>query len=229
MFTKDTATRRIMLACVAAVAIGATSQANAAYRDDRGRDGPEHMHFDDRFEHNHFYHERGYSVQGVPRGAYIIRYGGGAFLYHGGEWYRRDGGVSVVIAAPIGAYVPVLPPLYSTVWWSGVPYYYANDTYYAWVPQVSEYQVVMPPNGIESSGTTQAPVTDSIFIYPRNGQSADQQSTDRYECHRSAVDATGYDPTQAGGGVAVTEASSKRADYLRAQAACLDARGYSVK
>ena len=128
-----------------------------------------------------------------------------------------------------GAYVPVLPPLYSTVWWSGVPYYYANDTYYAWVPQVSEYQVVMPPSGIESSGTTQAPVTDSIFIYPRNGQSAEQQSTDRYECHRSAVDATGYDPTQIGGGVAVAVASSKRADYLRAQAACLDARGYSVK
>jgi len=79
MFTKDTATKRIMLACVAAVVICATSQANAAYRDDRGRDGPEHMHFDDRFEHNHFYHERGYSVQGVPRGAYTIRYGGGAF------------------------------------------------------------------------------------------------------------------------------------------------------
>ena len=98
MFTKDRPTRRIMLASVAAVVIGATSQANAAYRDDRGRDGPEHMHFDDRFEHNHFYHERGYSVQGVPRGAYTIRYGGGAFLYHGGEWYRRDGGVSVVIA-----------------------------------------------------------------------------------------------------------------------------------
>jgi hypothetical protein len=87
----------------------------------------------------------------------------------------------------------------------------------------------MPPTGIETGGTTQAPVTDSIFIYPRNGQSAQQQSTDRYECHRSAADATGYDPTQAGGGVAVAMASSKRADYLRAQAACLDARGYSVK
>ena len=115
MVTKDTATKRIMLACVAAVVIGVTSQANAAYRDERGRDGPEHMRFDDRFEHNHFYHEHGYSLQGVPRGAYTIHYGGGAFLYHGGEWYRRDGGVSVVIAAPIGAYVPVLPPLYSTV------------------------------------------------------------------------------------------------------------------
>src|SRR6185436_2730653 len=66
----------------------------------------------------------------ASRAALTIHYGGGAFFYHGGEWYRRDGGVSVVIAAPIGAYVPVLPPLYSTVWWSGVPYYYANDTYY---------------------------------------------------------------------------------------------------
>jgi hypothetical protein len=206
MFTKETVTKRITLACVAAVVIGTTSQVSAAYRDDLGRDGPAQMHFDDRFDHDHFYHEHGYSVPGVPRGAYTVHYGGGAFLYHGGEWYRRDGGVSVVIAAPIGAYVPVLPPLYSTVWWSGVPYYYANDTYYAWVPQADEYQVVMPPTGIETGGTTQAPVTDSIFIYPRNGQSAQQQSTDRYECHRSAADAT-----------------------LRAQAACLDARGYSVK
>ncbi len=228
MLEKYTAMKGIAVACVAAVVIGIASQANAARSDDRRHDDP-HMHLDNRFEHNHFYHEHGYTMPGVPRGAYTVRYGGGEFLYHGGEWYRRSGGASLVIAAPIGAYVPVLPPLYSTVWWSGVPYYYANDTYYAWVPQADQYQVVMPPAGIETSGSTQAPVTDSIFVYPRNGQSAEQQATDRYECHRSAADATGYDPTKAGGGVAVDVATGKRADYLRAQAACLDARGYSVK
>jgi hypothetical protein len=100
-----------------------------------------------------------------------------------------------------------------------VPYYYANDTYYAWVPEVNEYQVVMPPTGIESSGSTHAPVTDSLFAYPRNGQSVELQAKDRSECYRSAADATGYDSTK----------TSERADYLRAQAACLDARGYSVR
>lgn len=39
----------------------------------------------------------------------------------------------------------------------------------------------------------------------------------------------GYDPTVAGGGVSADVARNKRADYMRAQAACLDARGYSVK
>ena len=28
--------------------------------------------------------------------------------------------------------VQVLPPFYTTVWFGGLPYYYANDTYYAW-------------------------------------------------------------------------------------------------
>jgi hypothetical protein len=36
--------------------------------------------------------------------------------------------------------VPVLPPAYTTVWASGVPYYYANDTYYA--ATAGEYAVV---------------------------------------------------------------------------------------
>jgi len=43
MFTKDTVTKRITLACVAAVVIGTTSQVSAAYRDDLGRDGPAQM------------------------------------------------------------------------------------------------------------------------------------------------------------------------------------------
>ena len=81
------------------------------------------------------------AARGVPRGAYEIRHGGGSYFYHGGEWYRRRGGVSVVIGAPIGAFVPVLPPYYSTVWWGGVPYYYADDTYYTWDPDENEYDI----------------------------------------------------------------------------------------
>lgn len=187
------------------------------------------MHLDGRYEHNQYYHDRGEVVRVIPRGAYTVRYGGGAYLYHGGEWYRRNGRVAVVIAAPIGAFVPALPAFYSTVWWGGVPYYYADDTYYTWNGGANEYEVVRTPTGIESGGTTQAPPADSIFVYPKNGQSAEQQAQDRFECHRSAVAATGYDPTVSGGGVPADLARNKRADYMRAQAACLDARGYSVK
>jgi hypothetical protein len=191
---------------------------------------PSHaMHLDGRYAHNQYYHDRGEVVQVIPRGAHTVRYRGGVYLYHGGEWYRRNGRAAVVIAAPIGAFVPVLPAFYSTVWWSGVPYYYADDTYYSWNAGASEYEVVEPPAGIESGGTTQAPQADSIFVYPKNGQSAEQQGQDRFECHRSAVAATGYDPTESGGGVSADVAATKRSDYMRAQAACLDARGYSVK
>lgn len=203
-----------LLATIGIAALPATSQA---------------AHLDSRFAHNQYYRDRGEVVRVIPRGAYTVRYGGGAYLYHGGEWYRRNGRAAVVIAAPIGAFVPILPPFYSTVWWGGVPYYYADDTYYDWNAGAGEYEVVQPPEGIERGGTTQTPPADSIFVYPKNGQSAEQQAQDRFECHRSAVAATGYDPTVAGGGVPDDLARTKRADYMRAQAACLDARGYSVK
>lgn len=203
-----------LLATIGIAALPVTSQAT---------------HLDSRFAHNQYYHDRGEVVRVIPRGAYTVRYRGGAYLYHGGEWYRRNGRAAIVIAAPIGAFVPILPPFYSTVWWGGVPYYYADDTYYDWNAGVGEYEVVQPPEGIESGGTTQTPPPDSIFVYPKNGQSAEQQAQDRFECHRSAVAATGYDPTVAGGGVPGDVARTKRADYMRAQAACLDARGYSVK
>src|SRR5262245_15063003 len=139
MYTKgSTRTKRAMLACVAAVVAAVSSQANAERIVER-----EHEHFDARFEHDQFYHDRGYVVTGVPRGAYTLSYAGSALFYRGGEWYRPVRRVAVVVAAPIGAYVPVLPPVYSTVWWRGVPYYYANDTYYSWMPDANEYEVVM--------------------------------------------------------------------------------------
>jgi Glycine zipper len=38
---------------------------------------------------------------------------------------------------------------------------------------------------------------DDLYIYPSKGQSPEQQSRDRYECHRWAVQQTGVDPTSA--------------------------------
>ena len=61
-------------------------------------------------------------------------------------------------------------------------------------------------------------------VLRKNGQTEEQQATDKYECHKWAASQTGFDPTQAGG-----TAPNRRSDYLRAQAACLEGRGYSVK
>jgi hypothetical protein len=126
----------------------------------------------------------------------------------------------------VGLYVPVLPPFYTTVWYRGVPYYYADEVYYRYRADRREYEVSDPPP--ESEATTSATTTD-IFIYPKNGQSEEQQAKDRYECHSWAANQTGFDPTQPMGGVDESKAGAKRADYLRAQTACLEARGYSVK
>jgi hypothetical protein len=36
-----------------------------------------------------------------------------------------------------------------------------------------------------------------VFVYPANGQSAEQTDRDRYECHVWAVEQTGVDPSRA--------------------------------
>jgi hypothetical protein len=209
------------------------SAADAAFAQQHGGSersgGGQHQHVDNRFSHNHSYFDRGYAMHEGPRSGYALDHGREHYWYDRGEWYRRGGPDWVVVGAPVGAFVSVLPPFYTTVWYSGVPYYYANDTYYSWNGGNQEYEVVAPPAGIDSGGTTQTPPSDGIFVYPKNGQSSEQQARDRYECHHSAVEQTGYDATQAGGGVTPEVAAGKRTDYFRAQAACLDARGYSVR
>ena len=65
--------------------------------------------------------------------------------------------------------------------------------------------------------------------YPQNGTSYSQQARDQYECDIAAVKQTGFDPTQAGGGVAPDQTVTKGEDYKRAMRACLEGRGYSVR
>jgi hypothetical protein len=125
----------------------------------------------------------------------------------------------------LGLYFASLPLYYSTVWWDGVPYYYADNTYYRWNGTVNQYETVSPPPGLQSQGGPQNQASSDLIAYPKNGQSQDQQGKDKFECHRWAVSETGFDPTQPGGGAA----PGRRSDYLRAQAACLEGRGYTVK
>ena len=40
-----------------------------------------------------------------------------------------------------------------------------------------------------------ASLGQNLYIYPSRGQSPEQQSRDRYECHTWAVQQTGFDPT----------------------------------
>ncbi len=168
---------------------------------------------------------RGAAAGSVPHGAYEVHHGGGRYWYHGGNWYGHRGTGWAVVAPPWGVFVPVLPGFYSTLWFGGMPYYYANDVYYVWRVERNAYEVVPPPEEAQTSSSA-APV--DLFIYPRNGQTDAQQSEDRYQCHRWANEQTHFDPTRPAGGIE-GNVEAARADYFRAMTACLEGRGYTVK
>jgi hypothetical protein len=186
--------------------------------------------FDNRFHHDRYYPARGVAVRELPQAAQSIRFHETPYYFHGGTWYRPSRGVGFrVIAPPIGVLVPFLPSYYTTVWLGGMPYYYANDVYYQWLPDQREYIVATPPPEAGLSTEPPGAPTDEPFIYPRNGQSAQQQATDRYECHAWAAQQTQYDPTQPAGSLASDQVADKRGGYFRAMTACLESRGYSAK
>ncbi|MBV8402565.1 MAG: hypothetical protein JO203_00080 [Gammaproteobacteria bacterium] len=236
--------RRVVVS-VCAVTAAVTAIAQAPTAGAPATHGGEHQHLDSRFGHNRYYYDRGYAVHSPPDGGLANLHGpdGQRYYFHGADWYRWKGswdqswhwqrwwhGGWVVSAAPAGVFVPLLPPAYTMVWWGRTPYYYANDTYYVWDAARNEYQVVAPPPGLEAAGTTPAPVTpgasDQLFADPTKGQPPDQQARDRTECNQWSVSESGYDPTAPN---AAAQSHDKRDAYFRAQAACLDARGYAVK
>ena len=81
----------------------------------------------------------------------------------------------------------------------------------------------------QSPAPPQGQAAGGISIYPKNGQSPQQQASDRYACHSWAKNQTGFDPTRPGGGVAQNEEASRRSEYRRAISACLEGRGYTVQ
>src|ERR1039458_856732 len=145
------------------------------------------------------------------------------FRSHGGYWPRAYYGYGYAW------FLPVLPIAYATYWYGGIPYYYANDVYYNWNQDYQGYTATDPPPVADPSGAAAgaAPATGAsgtadpasqsgqIFMYPMNGQSAEQQSIDRRECQQWAAQQTG----QGGAG---------GSDYQRAMMACIEGRGYSA-
>jgi hypothetical protein len=194
---------------------------------------------DNRYNHGHYYPPRGQVVRTLPAGYRAYAFGGSRFYFNAGVWYAPGPYGFVVTRPPFGLFVTVLPPFYSTLWFGGVPYYYADDVYYQWRPDMSGYVVAAPPPGADQPAGDAPPVAtppgspgaqgDDFFVYPRSGQTAEQQAADRYECHSWSKAQTGFDPTQPGGAVPGNQTAATRDQYQRALTACLEARGYSVK
>jgi hypothetical protein len=186
---------------------------------------------DSRYNHGHYYPAYGTPFHSLPGGYRPYYYHGSPYYFSAGVWYAPGPGGFLVVRPPFGLVVTVLPPYYSTVWIAGSPYYYADNVYYSWDPAQNGYVVVSPPDGADQpeAAPAQASVASSdLIVYPKNGQTTDQQAADRYECHSWAKGQTGFDPTQAGGGVPGGNVDQARANYNRAMSACLQARGYQV-
>jgi hypothetical protein len=86
-----------------------------------------------------------------------------------------------------------------------------------------------PANVVQLRGTLQAGPDGDWIVEPLNGVSYSQLATDRYQCDIWAVGQTGFDPSEDDGGVPPEAVPAKRADYLRAEAVCFQARGYIVR
>jgi len=198
----------------------------------RGTATQQKRFMDSRYQHNRSYPIRGQSVRSLPGDRRAVMHDHSRYYSSHGVWYRSHGGRYAVVAPPFGLFVPFLPFAYTTIWMSGIPYYYANETYYTETP--GGYVVVEPPQGevSETPPDTQQSTESTenkMFIYPRKGQSEEQQANDRYECHTWAVGQTNYDPTIIPSGISADQIMQKRTDYQRAMASCLDSRGYTAK
>lgn len=181
-----------------------------------------------------------YGVGGVYGGHPAYGYPGGGFshgystgVYWGGGYWRGGYWPRAYYGLGFSWFLPVLPLAYATYWYDGMPYYYANDVYYTWNPDYSGYTATDPPPVADESGSASADgaaqgsadapqpaampmdagAAAQIFMYPKNGQSEQQQSVDKRECQQWAMGQAG---TQNPG------------DYRRAMMACVEGRGYSA-
>jgi hypothetical protein len=182
---------------------------------------------DSRYNHGRYYPPAGTVRTSLPDGYRPYYRGGNRYYFSGGIWYAPRGAGFVVIAPPPGLVISVLPPYYSTVWFGGVPYYYADNVYYSWQPDQNGYAVVDPPPNADAPSPPPDSAQNDLMIYPKNGQTKEQQAADQFECNNWAKGQTGFDPTQPGGGVS-GNADAARSSYDRAMSACLQGRGYQV-
>ncbi len=155
-------------------------------------------------------------------------YGGG----FGGGWYRGGYGPWGYWGGwGLGLSVPFLPLGYSTYYWGGLPYYYADDALYSWDADTGEYITVAPPDGSPDvappNSSAATATTVDLYAYPKAGQSEEQQARDKDDCRKWAGAQNGGESSQTPSDSAAVD--SAHASYVRAEAACLEARNYSVK
>ena len=175
--------------------------------------------------HGRAYPAPGWGVRTLPPYARHVPWRGVNYGYYGGVWYAPGAYGYVVARPPFGIVVYDLPVWRTLVMAGGLGYYYANGAYYRERVE-GGYEVVPAP--VATGGDAGVAPSSRVFVYPRNAQTAEQQASDEYDCHRWAVAQSAFDPTERATGQASADLSG-RDDYQRARAACLEGRGYTVR
>ncbi|UBM25940.1 hypothetical protein K8374_02735 [Pseudomonas sp. p1(2021b)] len=152
-----------------------------------------------------------------------VPYQGQDYFYSGGYWYRPNGGGYIVVTPPYGVRVGYLPSYAREVWVGDSLFFLVADSYYQYLGGDQGYVVVNPPNVLPPPGPALGTGYD-VVAHPLSGQTPAQQDQDRYQCHRWAVQQSGFDPASASAAPPVHVADA----YHRALGACLSDRGYSV-
>ena len=185
---------------------------------------PRGQWWDGAYGHAHYYPVAGGHVNALPPHVAYVPYHGVRYGYWGGVWYAPYGPSWVVVRPPVGVVITTLPAFATAVTIAGLGYWYANGVYYR-AYSGGGYEVA--PSPIVGAPDSTAATVARTYVYPKSGQSAEQQASDEYDCHRWAVNQTGFDPTAVASGQNVV--STQRGDYVRAQNACLEGRGYTVR
>jgi hypothetical protein len=176
--------------------------------------------------HNSYrnYNRIGHRSSYLPLGYLALSLAGLNYYYHSGAYYQRVGHEYAVIRPPLGIGISILPAGYRTHHYGGHNYYSASGVFYHWDKKRRNYIVVADP-GTQVANAATSPASTAQFVYPRQGQNPTQTSRDQYECYLWAVEQTGVEPSQ------LKEVNNRDDldDYQRANGACLEARGYSVK
>ncbi|MDR0210863.1 MAG: hypothetical protein LBJ33_17120 [Pseudomonas putida] len=165
----------------------------------------------------------GHRIDHFPDRYWKVPYQGQEYYYSGGYWYRPQGGAYVLVRPPYGARVGYLPVYAQEVWFDGSLFFQVSNTYYQYLSDSQEYVVVNPPNLLPAPGPQLGTGYD-VIAHPLSGQTPRQQNQDRYECHRQAVQQSGFDPAAA----AFAPPAHVADAYHRVLGDCLSARGYSV-
>lgn len=179
----------------------------------------------DRDHHRYRYREHDrerFRYRGRFHGYIPLSFDGLRYFYHDGAYYRYTGlGFSLVDDDDIGVYLYSLPFGYRTLFIGGYPYYYVHHHYFIHDRMRNVYVQVDDPNQtVADKAGGDSSAYHKLVVYPKKGQSAEQEKQDKYECYLWAVKQTGFDPGMGQPG--------NLQDYQRAKSACLEGRGYVV-